>query len=165
MTAYAIMGIRLVLVLTFLIGMPVLALPQVADWCEARLYAPSPKRRIVAARVLPTTKPTVVPVVAIGDRTPLPWADQAEYAEPVTEPTRPPTAATTPDLGALAAEVQALGATFYRLEQVGKSPGLYQFTAQFERAGAVPQRTQFVATAPQPADAIQQVIDQIQAGR
>jgi len=69
------------------------------------------------------------------------------------------------DLGELAAEVQSLGATFYRLDQVGSSPDRYQFTAQVAHPGDVPQRAQYSATATRPGDAMQQVIDQIKAGR
>ena len=164
MTAYAIVGIRLALVLTFLIGMPVLALPQVANWCEAQLYAPKAKRRIVAARVLPAT-PTVVPVAALGDRTPLPWIAHADHIEAAEDPSPAPAAEPAQDLGALAAEVQTLGATFYRLDQVQSSPDQYQFTAQVALPGAVPQRAQYSATAARPGDAMQQVIDQMRAGR
>lgn len=165
MSAYLVMGVRLVVLLTFLVGMPVLALPQVADWCGARLYAPPAKRRIVAARPSPMPPLPVVKATALGDRTELPWVAQAEYCTTAPITSASVTSLPEPDLGALAAEVQTLGATFYRLDQLRKEPALYRFTAQVESDGPVPQRAQFSATAASPAGAVQQVIDQITAGR
>ena len=165
MSAYLIMGVRLVVMLTFLVGMPVLALPQVADWCAARLYAPPAKRRIVAARPAPVPLPPVVQATELGARTELPWATQAEYTDAAAEIPVAAVAPPEPDLGALAAEVQSLGATFYRLEQLQREPVLYRFTAEVQSAGAVPQRAQFSATAASAAGAVRQVIDQIAAGR
>lgn len=164
MSRYVVLGVRLLLVLGFLIGMPILALPPVANWCETQLYAPTPQRRVIAARPLPGSadKP-----VAIGERTLLPWIEQTTYVELPSEPapaTEPPVAEPV-DLNFLAAQVQALGATFYRLEQLPADGGLYRFTAEFQSDGPVPKRAHYTATAAEPAMAIESVIDQISAGR
>jgi hypothetical protein len=160
MSRYVNVGTRLLLVLGFLVGMPILALPPVAAWCEQGLY-PQPKRRVVAARPLP--KPPVEP---LGTR---PWPKmpptvaQVEYLAP--DSTLPLVTRAPDDLEALAAEVQALGASSYRLEQVQTEPLLFRFVAEFESAGVPPRRWQHVATNRDPAAAMRKVLAEILAER
>lgn len=161
MMRYVVVALRLLLIMVFLVGMPVLALPPVADWCEAQLYARA-GRRVVAARPSPTPKVVAVTEVST-DKTPLLDVSQARYLEPAAAlPAKEPERA---DPARLAAEVESLGATFYRLEQLQEQPPLYRFIAQFERAADVPVREQFAANGSDPGAAIADVITQIRARR
>lgn len=168
MTRFAVQGVRAALVLTFLLAMPILALPPVAAWFEARLYPPPARRRVVAARPAPAELAPTSSATPLGERTPLPWVAPVAYeslAEP-NEPTAPPeSSAAQRDLDQLAAVIQSLGATYYRLEQVASPAGHFRFSAELQAAGDPPQRRQYSATASSPELAMQQVIDQMRAGR
>jgi hypothetical protein len=158
MTSHFLNCIRLCVVLACLVGMPVLAMPSVAEWCEARIYSVPQRRQIIFA-----DEPVQPASVAMLDTVAL-WdfpTQLASFEQPVAESV--PEA--EPDLDALAAEVRQLGATFYRLELVEQSPQLYRFTAQFEEPGDLPRRWQQSATHTDPALAIRQVIDDIYARR
>lgn len=158
MTSHFLICIRLGVVMACLVGMPVLAMPSVAKWCEAHIYSVPQRRQIVFAdEPVQTRSETTIGTVALWDFP----AQLASFEQPVAESV--PEA--EPDLDALAAEVRQLGATFYRLELVEQSPQLYRFTAQFEEHGDLPRRWQQSATHADPALAIRQVIADINARR
>ena len=158
MTSHFLICIRLSVVLACLVGMPVLAMPSVAKWCEAQIYPVPQRRQIVldgeATAIPPATESNSI---ALRDFS----AQLASFEQPIVEAV--PEAEL--DLNALAAEVRQLGATFYRLELVEQSPQLYRFTAQFEHQGDLPERWQHSATHADPALAIRQVIADINARR
>ncbi len=158
MTSHFLICIRLGVVLACLVGMPVLAMPSVAKWCEAQIYSVPQRRQIVLAEDAAANPPaTVSTAIALRDFS----TQLASFEQPIAESV--PEA--EPDLDALAAEVRQLGATFYRLELVEQSPQLYRFTAQFEAQGDLPQRWQHSAIHTDPTMAIRQVIAEINARR
>lgn len=164
-------GLRLLVVLAFLLAMPVLALPPVADWCEAQLYPPPARRRVVTARPPPlaaapapvsAASPTVDRSVQTAGFEQSAAPDGSAVGQMATYERPAPTG---PDeLARLAAEVQRLGATFYRLEMADPAIPTYRFVAQFERPGLPPARWQAAAIDRDPAEAIRQVIAQVSAG-
>jgi hypothetical protein len=156
MPSYAITALRLVLIMSFLAAMPVLALPPVADWCEGQIYG-QPSRRVIAARPLPTPAPGVASTGATDWPDEIWDASQAAFEVSVAQSP----AGQQGDLTELARQVEALGASFYRLEHLQEQPPLYRFTAQFSEQGDVPRRWQHSATREDAASAMQQVIREI----
>jgi hypothetical protein len=135
-----IKGIRLVVVLIFLVGMPVLALPPVADWCEGWLYPQTVSRRASPAVHQPAPHPLPENVTP------------ATFTSPAPPPAE--------SLDVLLAQVRSLGAADYRLEEPGES-GQYRFVAEFRVEGPLPRRWQYAGVAAEPDAAVRDVIAQI----
>lgn len=166
-------AVRLTVVLTFLVGMPLLALPQVADWCEAKLYVSAvAKHSQIAAKPGPAhpSPPAFFPRAIEPASFTHPFESTAHAASPEGATPTAPVASAPHDpladrqeIAQLEAELQRLGAIFYRLE-APESPSLtYRFVAQFERQAGLPERFQVTTTHADPLVAIRQMVDQVQS--
>lgn len=179
-----LMSVRLLVVLAFLVGMPLLALPDVADWCEGHLYPPLAHRQRPAVVSRPLQM-LIEPITQAIER-PAAQFDQitrnvepASFTHPfesrvhaaqiehgaVTPLPAPPRdlLADRQEIAKLEAELQQLGATFYRLESP-KAPNLpFQFIAQFERQVAgLPERFQLTTSDLDPLVAMRQMVEQVE---
>ena len=151
---YVIKGIRLLIVLAFLVGMPVLALPPVADWCESRIYPPPVRREIAIAPATKITAEPPFPAIVDG-----PTAIQpASFDTPVESPP-------CDTVGSLLNELHSLGAADYRLDEVAGEPPQFRLVVEFRSEGPLPQRWQYSATDADPQTAVRDVIQQILADR
>lgn len=177
MLARGITAVRLLVVLTFLVGMPVLALPQSIDWVAEHLY-PAPIAKVRLASPAPpfevATVAHEVPVESLesGAATSLeslglahPF-ENAAIATPVEIAN--PAPIITPErrrelMIACEAELQQLGATFYRLEAVDDEGSAYRFIAQFEESGGLPERFQRMTTHADPLVAMQEMVAQVRS--
>jgi hypothetical protein len=151
---YVIKGIRLLIVLAFLVGMPVLALPPVADWCESRIYPPPARREIASA---PVKKVSSEPSFSVRSEEPT-AIQPASFDDPVESPGGE-------TLGSLLDELHSLGAADYRLDEVAGEPPQFRLVAEFRSEGPLPQRWQYSATDADPQTAVRDVIQQILADR
>lgn len=164
----ALMAVRVLIVVAFLVGMPVLALPQIADWVTAEIYfsavgkVSKPGAPQVEAPVVKAS-PKIMPVVALetvgslNSPPPDPFPTFPARSEPATSQRE--------QLAACETELQNLGAIFYRLEQVPGEAANFRLIAQFERAEPLPERFQVTTTAADPASAMRQMIDQVRSRR
>ena len=147
---------RVVVVLAFLIGMPLLAIPGVVEWL--RSGPASPHTSIVAGHL--THKGPVLsepPVLTPQDTTQ--EIASAIFLQSVKASESASLPSSRAELERIAAEIQALGATFYRLDRISDAPGAeYRFTAQFLRGGTPPRRMTFEATSADPQQAMRQVL-------
>ena len=142
---YVVKGVRILVVLTFLVGMPILALPSVADWCERQIY-PAAAPRVVA----PASD------TALRESSP---AAQAVLATAI----EPPANAET--LDSLLTELRSLGAADYRLDEMQTDPPQFRMVAEFRSEGPLPKRWQYTANGENPQSAVREVIRQILADR
>jgi hypothetical protein len=148
---YVVKGMRLLVVLTFLVGMPVLALPPVADWCERQIYRDSPPsdfnsdpEKTVTALQQPEL---FTPEVRAGFKAP---------AEPPVE---------QESMDALLAELRSLGVDDYQLDEVAGEPPHYRLVAEFRSDGPLPERWQYSAVGEKPQFAVREAIRRILADR
>lgn len=171
MTNRAIIVIRFFVVTAFLVGMPILALPQIADWVTERLYGSSNHASQPVAAQVTASRPVQV-------QAPVP-VDPPLGTEPNSQSLESPPSAPFPEfparsgaqvpdreqLASYEAELQSLGAIFYRLEYLESDPAAFRLTAQFERRGPLPERFQTSTTAADPAAAMQAMIEQVRTRR
>jgi hypothetical protein len=145
---------RALVVLFFLVGMPLLAIPGVLEW----LRGDPVERRL---RVLHDLPPAATGTEsALVEKVSTAVFLQPEQTPEITSSASTSTStSTSKELEQLAAEIQALGATFYRLERVSDAPdAAYRFTAQFLGGGTPPRRMNLEATAADPQVAMRDVL-------
>jgi hypothetical protein len=153
---------RVVVVLVFLFGMPLLAIPGVLEWLREGVE--SPRLRTMANA--PVEGSSVPPQVAhngvsLVEEQSASEVTSALFLESVKTTETASLASSRTELEELAAKIQAQGATFYRLDRISDSPEAgYRFTAQFLRGGTPPRRMNLEATDADPRRAMQQVLAQ-----
>jgi hypothetical protein len=171
---------RLLVVLTFLVGMALLSLPPVTEWCTGHLYPPNPAHRARShgRQTVGTVASPEVPrsgELSYGEHQPSYFVqashftqsmDSVPLAEPIDAYIRPvPKNLQTPEqeMAQLEARLQSLGVTYYQMHIAQASPLTYRITAQFERSGVLPTRSQWSITAADPLAAMQQMVEHVES--
>lgn len=139
---------RSLVVLSFLVGMPLLAIPGVLEWLRGEPV----EHRLRVLHDLP-------PVATSTESALAEEVSTAIFLQPEKPPEITSSTSTSKELEQIAAEIQALGATFYRLERVSDAPDAeYRFMAQFLSGGSPPRRMNLEATAADPQAAMREVL-------